>query len=95
MTTYVPKVNAEIRCIKERYHSVKNGLPWSLPPDKVKDQVADVVSRINMEHSAAINLTVAPTVLVIGMWLDFPEGVWLGNGDYCEVYDGMDNTSKP
>jgi hypothetical protein len=27
---YVPKVDAKIRRIKERYRSIKNGLPWQI-----------------------------------------------------------------
>ncbi len=50
---YVPKVDAKIRRIKERYRSIKDGLPWKLPPAMVKDLVTYVVSRINIERSAA------------------------------------------
>jgi len=60
---HLPKADAKIRCIKERYCSVKASLPWQLPISLVKDLVAFVVSRINMERSAAINLNVAPKVL--------------------------------
>jgi hypothetical protein len=60
----------------------------------VKDLVAFVVSRINMERSAAINLNVAPKVLFTGTKSDFKKEFPLAFGDYCEVYDGMDNTSR-
>jgi hypothetical protein len=90
---YIPKVNVKIRCIKE-HPSVKNSLPWSLPPNMVKDLVAYVVSRIIMEQSAVINQPVAPNVLFTGMWVDFHKEYRLTIGDYCGVYDGMDNTSK-
>jgi hypothetical protein len=52
---YIPKVDAKIQRIKERYRSIKNGLPWKLPPAMVKDLVTYVVSRINIERSVAIN----------------------------------------
>jgi hypothetical protein len=61
----------------------------------IKDLVAYVVSRINIERSAAINLSVAPKVLFMGMRVDFRKEFGLAFGDYCEVYDGTDNTSKP
>jgi hypothetical protein len=92
---YVPKVDAKIRRIKARYRSIKNGLPWQIPPAMIKDLVAYVVSRINIERSAAINLSVAPKVLFTGMRVDFRKEFGLAFGDYCEVYDGTDNTSKP
>jgi hypothetical protein len=91
---HLPKVDAKIRRIKERYRSVKASLPWQLPMSLVKDLVAFVVSRINMERSAAINLNVAPKVLFTGMKSDFKKEFSLAFGDYCEVYDGTDNTSR-
>jgi hypothetical protein len=61
----------------------------------VNDLVAYVVSWINIEWSAAINHSVAPKVLFTGMKVDFCSEFGLAFGDYCEVYDGTDNTSKP
>jgi hypothetical protein len=69
-------------------------VPWQLPMSLVKDLVAFVVSRINMERSAEINLNVAPKVLFTGMKSDFKKEFSLAFGDYCEVYDGTDNTSR-
>jgi hypothetical protein len=91
---HLPKVDAKIWRIKERYCNVKASLPWQLPMSLVKDLVAFVVSRINMERSAAINLNVAPKVLFTGTKSDFKKEFPLAFGDYCEVYDGMDNTSR-
>ncbi len=45
---FVPKVNAKIR-IKERCRSIKATLKWNLPSIMVKDLVAYVISRINIE----------------------------------------------
>jgi hypothetical protein len=56
--------------------------------------VAYVVTRINSERSAAINLNVAPKVLFTGMRMDFKKEFCMAFGDYCEVYDGTDNTAK-
>jgi len=91
---HLPKTGAKIRRIKERYRRAKASLPWQLSISLVKDLVAFVVSRINMERSAAINLNVAPKVLFTGMKSDFKNEFSLAFGDYCEVYDRTDNTSK-
>ena len=60
----------------------------------MKDLVAFVVSSINMERSVAINLNMALKVLFTSMKSDFKKEFSLAFGDYCEVYDGTDNTSK-
>jgi hypothetical protein len=60
----------------------------------VKDLVAFAVSRMNIERSAAINQTVAPKVLFTGLWLDFCKELGYAFGDYCEVFNGTDNTSR-
>jgi hypothetical protein len=73
---------------------VKAGLKWKIPPVLIKDLVAYVVTRINSDRSAAINLNVAPKVLFTGMRMDFKKEFCLAFGDYCEVYDGTDNTAK-
>jgi hypothetical protein len=49
---------------------------------------------MNIERSAAINQTVAPKVLLTGLRLDFRKELGLAFGDYCEVFDGTDNTSR-
>jgi hypothetical protein len=61
----------------------------------VKDPVAYVVSPINIERSATINQSMAPKVLFMGMRVDFRKEFGLAFGDYCEVYDGTHNTSRP
>jgi hypothetical protein len=91
----VPKVEAKIHRIKERYKSGKDELPWKLLPVMVKDLVAYVVSRINIERSVAKNHSMVPNVLFTGMLVDFRKEFGLAFGDSCEVYHGMDNTSKP
>jgi hypothetical protein len=91
---YVAKVDAKIRRIKEIYRSVKAGLKWKLPPTMVKDLVAYAVSRINIRRTTAINLNVCPRVLFTGMRINFKKELELAFGDYVEVYDGTDNTSK-
>jgi hypothetical protein len=91
---FVPKVDAKISRIKERFRSVKAGLKWKIPPVLVKDLVAYVVTCINSERSVAINLNVAPKVLFTGMRMDFKKEFCLAFGDYCKVYDGTDNTAR-
>ena len=49
----VPKVDAEIRRIKELYRSVKNTLLWKLPQVMVKDLVAYAVARLNIRKTTA------------------------------------------
>jgi hypothetical protein len=91
---YVPKTDIKIRRIKECYRSVKASLAFNLPMVLVKDLVAFAVSRINIRQSATINQTVAPKVLFTGLRLDFWKELGLAFGDYCEVFDGTDNTTR-
>jgi hypothetical protein len=48
----VPKVDVQIRRVKEMYRTVKAGLPWSLPSTRVKDLVMYCVSRINLRTTS-------------------------------------------
>jgi hypothetical protein len=90
----VPKVDQKIRRIKEIYRCVKSGLLWRLPIILVKNLVAYAVARINILHTTAINQTVVPRVLFMGIRVDFNKELSLAFGDYCEVYNGTDNTSR-
>lgn len=90
---HVAKVDAKIRRIKEVYRSVKNGLLWPLPATMVKDLVAYAIARINIKRTTAINQNVCPKVLFTGIKVNFKKELELAFGDYCEVYDGTDNTS--
>jgi len=90
---HLAKVDAKIRRIKEVYRSVKHGLPWKLPFLMVKDLVAYAVSRINIKRTTAINQNVCPKVLFTGMKVNYKRELSLAFGDYCEVYDGTNNTS--
>jgi hypothetical protein len=91
---HVCKVDAKIRRIKELYRSVKSGLPWQLPNVMVRDLVAYSVSRINIRRTTAINQNVCPRVLFTGIKVNYKKELELAFGDYVEVYDGTDNTSK-
>jgi hypothetical protein len=91
---YVPKVDMKIRRIKEVYRGVKSDLPWNLPPMLVKDLVAYAVLQINIRRTTAINRNACPRVLFTGLRVDFHKELSLAFGDYCEVFDGSDNTSK-
>jgi hypothetical protein len=91
---YVSKVDAKIRRIKELYRSIKASLPWKLPKALVKDLVAYAVARINIQRTMAINKNVCLKVLFTGKKVNFKKELELGFGDYCEVYNGTDNTLK-
>ena len=90
---HLAKVDAKIRRIKELYRSVKNTLPWKLPQVMIKDLVAYAVARNNIKRTTAINQNVCPKVLFTGIKVNFKKELELAFGDYCEVYDGTDNTS--
>jgi hypothetical protein len=91
---FVPKVDIQIRRIKEVYRSVKAGLPWKLPPMIIKDLVAYAVSRINICRTTAIGQNVCPRVLFTGLRVDYRKELSLAFGNYCEVFNGTDNTSR-
>jgi hypothetical protein len=89
----VAKVDAKIRRVKELFRSVKESLSWKIPKRMVKDLVAYAVARINIRRTTAINLNVCPKVLFTGIKINYKKELELAFGDYCEVYDGTDNTS--
>jgi hypothetical protein len=60
----------------------------------VKDLVAYCVSRLNIWRMTAINQIVVPKVLFTGVKVDYRKELCLKFGDYCEVYNATDNTSK-
>jgi hypothetical protein len=91
---YISKVDAKICHIKELYRSVKASLPWKLPKALVKYLVAYTVAQINIQRTSAVNCDVCPKVLFTGLKVNYKKELELGFGDYCEVYDGTDNTSK-
>ena len=90
---YVSKVDAKIRRIKETYRCVKNGLPWTLPPSRVKDLVAYTVSRLNIRRTSSLSENVCPRVLFTGIKIDFRKELNLSFGDCVEAYENTDNTS--
>jgi hypothetical protein len=85
---YVAKVDARIRRIKETYHTIKNGLAWSLPRSLVPDLVTYVVSRLNIRRTTALSENVCPRVLFTGMAIDNTNELSLAFGDYVESYEG-------
>ncbi len=91
---YVPKVDIQIQRIKEIVRGVKATLPWKLPPILLRDLVAFAVSRINIKRSTAVNSNVCARVRFTGIKPYYRKELSLGFGDYCEVYDGTNNTSK-
>jgi hypothetical protein len=91
---YVPKVDIQIRGIKEVVRGVKATLPWKLHPVLLRDLVAFAVSRINIKRSSAVSSNVCAEVRFTGIKPDYRKELSLGFGDYCEVYDSMDNMTK-
>jgi len=91
---YVPKVDIQIQRIKEIVRGVKATLPWKLPPILLRDLVAFAVSRINIKRSTAVNSNVCARVRFTGIKPYYRKELSLGFGDYCEVYDGTNNTSR-
>ena len=90
---HVSKVDAKIRRTKELYRSVKSGLPWPLPITMVKDLVAYLVARMNIKRTTGINCNTRPKILFTGTKINYKRELALAFGDYCEVYDGTNNTS--
>jgi hypothetical protein len=78
---FVSKVDAKIRRTRKDIEASRH---MDLPLILVKDLVAYVISWINSERSAAINQNLA---------VDYKKEFSLAFGDYCEVYNGTNNTS--
>lgn len=89
---YIAKVDAKTQRIKEKYQ--KAGLKWKLPPAMVRDLVVYTMSRINTCKIMAINLNICPRILFTGIWVNYKKELKLAFGDYVEVYDGTESTSK-
>jgi hypothetical protein len=68
---YVPKVDIQIRRIKELVRGVKAGLLWRLPQVLLKDLIAFAVSRINIRRSSAMSRNVCSRVLFTGIKPDY------------------------
>jgi hypothetical protein len=91
---FVSKVDQKTRRIKELYRSVKAGLPWTLPSKLVPALVTYAVTRLNLRRTSALPGHMCPLYLFTGAKINFRKQLTLAFGDYCEVYDGTDNTSK-
>jgi hypothetical protein len=91
---YVPKVDAKIKRIKELYRAVKNGLPWQLPVALVKHLVCYAVGCINLRRTSALSSNMSPYRLFTGTQVNYKKALQLAFGDYAEVFDGTDNTSR-
>jgi hypothetical protein len=91
---YVPKADIKIRRIKEIYRAVKNGLPWKLPVNLVKYLVSYVVGRINIRRTTLLSTNMSPYRLFTGTKINYKKSLSLGFGDYCKVFNGIDNTSR-
>jgi hypothetical protein len=65
---YIPKADAKIRIIKERYQSIKNGLPQSLPV-MIKEQNRKIHSNLPECGTKGAFHRVAS---------GFLQGIWIG-----------------
>ena len=74
--------------------SVKAGLPWSLPNNRVKDLVAYAASRLSLRGTSALQGVQSPKELLTGLKPNYKKKFGLVFGDYVEVYNGTTNTSK-
>jgi hypothetical protein len=90
----IPKVDVKIRCLKEIYRSVKNGLPWNLLVSLVKYLVGYAVGCMNIRRTTTLSTNMSPYRLFTGTKINYKKSLSLGFGDYCEVFDGSDNTSR-
>ena len=52
------------------------------------------MARLNIFRTTALTQNVSPKVLFTGLKVNYKKELELAFGDYCEVYDGRDNTSK-
>jgi hypothetical protein len=84
---HLAKVDAKIRRIKETARSILVGLPYTLPPNRVKDLVTYVVNRLNTRRTSALNDNVCPRSKFTGRKIDYKREFMLGFGDYVEAYD--------
>jgi hypothetical protein len=91
---YVPKIDSKIKRIKELYRAVKNGLPWRLPTPLIKHLVCYAVGRLNIRRTASLASNLSPYRLFTGTRVNYKKSLQLAFGDYVEVFDGSDNTSR-
>jgi hypothetical protein len=91
---YVAKVDIHIRHLKEMNRTVKAGLPWVLPKSRVKGLMTYGVSRVNLRRTSALDGTVCLKVLFTGIKPNYRKELSLAFGDYVEVHEGTDNTSR-
>ena len=91
---FVAKVDAKIRRIKDTYRAVKAGLQYTLAKARAKDLVAYCVSRLNVRRTTALSGSLSPRVLFTGTKPNYKKEFSLSFGDYVELHNGTDNTSK-
>jgi hypothetical protein len=91
---HVPKIDVRITWLKEIYRAVKNGLPWNLPINMVKYLVAYAVGCMNIWRTSSLSTNMSPYSLFMGTKINYKKSLVLAFRDYCEVFDGSDNTSK-
>jgi hypothetical protein len=56
----VPKVDIKIRSLKRKYRAVKNGLPWNLPVNLVKNLVGYAVAHMNICRTSTLSTNISP-----------------------------------
>jgi hypothetical protein len=73
---------------------IRAALPCKLPSFLLRDLVAFAVSHINIRESTAVSQNVCARVSFTSIKPEFRRELSLCFGDYCEVFDGTDNTVK-
>ena len=91
---HVPKIDVRIRQLKEIYRAVKYGLPWNLPIILVKYLMAYAVGHMNIQRTSSLSTNMSPYHLFTVTKINCKKSLALAFRDYCEVFDGSDNTSK-
>lgn len=91
---YIPKVDSIIRRVKELYRAVKHGLPWKLPIALVKPLVCYMVGHLILHRTSSLASTMSPYMLFKGKRVNYKKSLALAFGDYAEVFDGSNNTSR-
>ena len=84
---HVEKVENKIKTVKERYRTVYDRLPYSLPGSLVKELVFYCVKRMNSEATVNSKDNICARVRMTGKRIEYAKEYKLGFGDYAEARD--------
>ncbi len=93
---HIPKLDTQVRRLKELVRSVVAGLHFKVPANLVQDLVSYAVNRINTRRSSGDVSAVCPRVKLTGKKVNYKREFTLSFGDYVECYDpsSRGNTTK-